>query len=73
MTDGFLMVETEMLRGPWVMGETYSVADAYLFTVARWIEADNVDISRIPRVLEHRERMMQRPAVARALAAQNAA
>ena len=73
MTDGFVMVETEMLRGPWVMGETYSVADAYLFTVARWIEADNVDISRIPRVLEHRERMMQRPAVARALAAQNAA
>ena len=73
MTDGFLMVETEMLRGPWVMGETYSVADAYLFTVERWLEADNVDIRRTPRVLEHRERMMQRPAVARALAAQNAA
>ncbi len=73
MTDSFAMIENEMLRGPWVMGETYSVADPYLFTVARWIEADNVDTARIPRVLEHRQRMLERPAVAKALAAQNAA
>lgn len=73
VTDCFEMIETEMLRGPWVMGDAYSVADAYLFAVARWIEMDHVDTSRIPRVMEHRQRMMERPAVARALTAHVAA
>lgn len=65
VTACFETVEKEMLRGPWVMGDHYTVADAYLFTVAQWIEKDQVDTSRIPRVMDHRERMMQRPAVAR--------
>ena len=25
-----------MLKGPWVMGETYTICDPYLFTVAEW-------------------------------------
>lgn len=66
----FALVERDMLRGPWVMGERYSVADAYLFTVARWIEGDDVDTAPLPRVMEHRQRMAERPAVARVLAAQ---
>ena len=68
----FDLIERTMLRGPWVMGETYSVADAYLFTVAGWIEGDGVDPARLPRVIEHRSRMMERPAVARVVAAQAA-
>ena len=69
----FELIEDGMLRGPWVMGETYSVADPYLFTVAQWIEGDGVDPARFPRVIDHRSRMMQRPAVARALAVATAA
>jgi glutathione S-transferase len=68
VTASFQMVEKEMLRGPWVMGDRYTVADCYLFTVAQWIEKDQVDTSVIPRVMEHRERMMQRPAVAKVVA-----
>lgn len=68
----FDLVEREMLRGPWVMGETYTVADPYLFTVARWIEGDGVDPARLPRVIDHRNRMLERPAVARAVAAEEA-
>ena len=68
----FDLVEREMLRGPWVMGETYTVADPYLFTVAQWIEGDGVDPARLPRVIDHRQRMMERPAVARAIAEQSA-
>lgn len=64
----FDLIEREMLRGPWVAGDTFSIADAYLFTVAQWIEGDSLDTSRIPRVMEHRERVRQRPAVARVLA-----
>ena len=63
----FELIEHEMLNGPWVMGDDYSIADAYLFTVAQWIEGDGLDTSRIPRVMEHRERVKQRPAVAKVL------
>lgn len=60
-----------MLAGPWVMGEAYTICDAYLFTLAQWLEADGVDITRLPRVIDHRNRMAARPAVQRALAAES--
>ncbi|HEX5600391.1 MAG TPA: glutathione S-transferase family protein [Hyphomicrobiaceae bacterium] len=63
----FELIEREFLKGPWVMGDTYTVADPYLFTIAQWLEADGVDTSRLPRVMEHRARMMERPNVKRAL------
>ena len=66
--DGFALIETHMLRGPWVMGETYTVADPYLFTLAQWLEADGVDTARIPRVMAHRARMAELPNVRRAIA-----
>jgi glutathione S-transferase len=57
-----------MLRGPWVMGDRYTIADPYLFTLAQWLEADGVDLTRIPRVIEHRSRMASRPNVKNAIA-----
>jgi glutathione S-transferase len=63
----FALIEGEMLRGPWVMGEAYSIADPYLFTLARWMEIDGLDPAAFPRVLDHRDRMRARPAVQRAL------
>lgn len=66
----FAVIEDGMLEGPWVMGETYTIADPYLFTLAQWLELDGVDLARLPRVLEHRERVRARPAVQRALAAE---
>ena len=63
----FDLIESEMLQGPWVMGDSYTVADPYLFTVAQWLEGDGVDLDRIPHVLDHRNRMSKRPAVQKAL------
>lgn len=68
MAEGFDMIERDLLAGPWVMGEQYTVADAYLYTIARWLEGDGVDPARFPRVLDHTRRMAARPAVARVLA-----
>jgi glutathione S-transferase len=62
------IIERDMLKGPWVMGEAYTICDPYLFTVAEWMENDGVDPKRFPRVHDHRNRMYQRPAVKRALA-----
>lgn len=61
-------IERDFLTGPWVMGDAYSIADVYLFTVAQWLEDDGVDPKRFPRILEHRRRVAERPAVKRALA-----
>jgi len=62
------IIEREMLKGPWVMGDAYTICDPYLFTVAEWMESDGIDPKRFPRVLDHRTRMSERPAVKRALA-----
>ncbi|MFC4272485.1 glutathione S-transferase [Sneathiella chungangensis] len=70
MADCFALIQTEMFEGPWVMGNDYSVADPYLFTVGRWLEGDDVDIKDYPKIAEHSARMTERPAVQRALAEQ---
>lgn len=66
----FALIESEMFQGPWVFGDTYSISDAYLFTLARWMEADGVEPSRFPKVADHRARMAELPAVRRVLAAE---
>lgn len=70
--DAFKLLEATMFKGPWVMGERYTVCDPYLFTVARWMEGDGVDPAQFPALLAHRQRMAERPAVVRALAHQAA-
>jgi glutathione S-transferase len=62
------LIERHMFRGPWVMGEAYTICDPYLFTIAQWMEGDGVDPARFPRVADHRRRMAERPAVRKAIA-----
>jgi glutathione S-transferase len=64
----FELIEREMLKGPWVMGEHYTICDPYLFTLAQWLKKDGVDPKRIPRVVDHRRRMSERPGVKKAIA-----
>lgn len=68
----FDLIEREYFQGPWVMGPHYTIADPYLFTIARWLEADGVDPKRFPKVLDHRNRMTERPAVKKVLARESA-
>ncbi|NLR95351.1 glutathione S-transferase [Rhizobium sp. P38BS-XIX] len=67
MAESFALLEDKMFKGPWVMGDQYTVADGYLFTMARWLSVDNVDINRFPKVSAHYARMLERPAVKKAL------
>ncbi len=68
VTACYRLIEDNMFRGPWVMGETYTICDPYLFTIAQWLEGDGVDPSRFPKVIDHRRRMSQRPEVQKAIA-----
>lgn len=66
--EGFGLIERDMFVGPWVMGETYTICDPYLFTLAQWLEADGVDRARLPKIQEHSRQMAERPSVRKALA-----
>ena len=68
----FTLIEEKMLEGPWVMGEQYTVADGYLFTLTNWLPGDSVDPTRFEKVSAHHTRMLERPAVQRAIAAERA-
>jgi glutathione S-transferase len=70
MTECFELIEHKLLKGPWVTGEQYTICDPYLFTIGSWIEGDGVDTTKLPRVIEHRRRMLARPAVQKAIAAE---
>ena len=68
MTECFSLIEHGMFAGPWVMGESYTICDPYLYTLSGWLAGDSVDIALFPHVNEHRRRMEERPAVQRVLA-----
>ena len=70
--DCFELIETTLLQGPWVMGNTYTICDPYLFTLAQWLDGDGVDVNRFPKLVALQTRMSDRPAVQRALATQRA-
>src|SRR3981081_1551168 len=68
----FALIERNLLKGPWVMGEQYTICDPYLFTVAGWLEGDSVDLSTLPKVMDHRRGLSQRAAVKKVLAEEQA-
>src|SRR5262249_25541017 len=53
--------------GPYLMGEPFTVADAYLFTVLRWAAQVGLDMSPWPTLISFRERVLERPSVIQAL------
>jgi len=68
----FQLIEDKMLKGPFVLGEQFTVADAYLFTLSQWLPGDSVDIKRYPKIDAHHHVVAARPAVQRAIAAEKA-
>lgn len=69
----FDLIERQMIAGPWVTGNDYSICDPYLYTISRWLEGDGVDVARFPKVNRHFQLMAARPAVIKALAVETAA
>ncbi|OAN54130.1 glutathione S-transferase [Paramagnetospirillum marisnigri] len=57
-------------RGPYLMGERFTVADGYLFTVFNWQPRIGLDQANWPNLAAHSARVRERPAVQAALAAE---
>jgi glutathione S-transferase len=68
MTECFSLIEHGIFAGPWVMGESYTICDPYLYTLSGWLPSDGVDLALFPRVNEHRRHMEERAAVRSVLA-----
>jgi glutathione S-transferase len=64
------LIERDMLKGPWVMGEAYTICDIYLFALGQWLEGDGVDLALLPKVSAHRQRVSERAAVKSVVAAE---
>jgi glutathione S-transferase len=61
----------EQLEGkPWLMGDTFTVADGYLFTCARWGAFVGVDTSGYKNLTAYLARVQARPAVQAAMKAE---
>ena len=60
-------VDGELAEKPYLMGETFSVADPYLFTVTNWAPKVGLDISGLAHLAAFRERVASRPAVQAAM------
>jgi glutathione S-transferase len=68
MAESFTLIEEQMLKGPWVLGERFSTSDLYLYTLTRWLEGDGVAVSRFPKVADHMRRMEAKPQVQKVVA-----
>jgi len=65
------LVENAFTDGrPFLTGDTFTVADAYLFTLTNWTKFVGMDLGRWPSLQNHAARVAGRPAVQAALKAE---
>lgn len=73
MITGRLQIINEELKSkPYLMGENFSVADAYLFTILTWCPKVGIDLAQFPAVTEFKKRVADRPKVKEVLEAEAA-
>ena len=63
-------IDGQLAGKPYLMGEHFTVADAYLFTVTGWAGLVKVDISGLANIAAFRARVAARPAVQAAMKAE---
>jgi glutathione S-transferase len=63
-------VDGELVGKQYLMGDTFTVADAYLFTVTGWARHVGPDLAGLLNLLAYRERVGARPAVIAAMKAE---
>lgn len=66
--EAFEMIDGRMIKGPFVMGRDYTIADMYLFTLARWLPGQGLEASQFPKVEGVMKAIADRPAVKKVVA-----
>lgn len=63
----FALLERHLESQPYLLGQRFTVADAYCFTVASWSHRLRIDLSPYPSLRDYLQRIAQRPKVREAL------
>jgi glutathione S-transferase len=66
----FALLEAKLGQQDYLLGATFSVADAYLFTVVSWCKFFAIDVNRWQALSQYMRRVGSRPAVQAALRAE---
>ena len=66
----FAYLDKILAAQPFLTGSTFTIADAYLFTVVNWTNYHHVDLSPFPHLQAFQNRVASRPKVQEALEAE---
>jgi glutathione S-transferase len=70
ISERFVYLQDVLNDRAFLMGETFTVADAYLFVMLQWCQPHGIDLALYPNLDDYEYRIAQRPAVQAALAAE---
>lgn len=68
MSESAQFFTNECLRGDFVLGDQFSVADAHAYMLCSWLEGDGVDLAGLPEIRAYLARMNARASVRSAVA-----
>ncbi|MGH8249247.1 MAG: glutathione transferase GstA [Steroidobacteraceae bacterium] len=66
----YAFIEKQLEGRPFLLGDHFTAADAYLFVVTNWARGVKLDLSEFPNLLALQKRIAARPAVRRAMVAE---
>lgn len=64
------LLDKKLAQQPWLLGDTFTAADAYLFVVTNWAKGAELDLSEFPALTMFQQRVAARPAVQAAMQAE---
>ncbi len=70
LSKGYDYISDHLKKNKFLMGDDFTVADAYLFTVLNWATFVKIDLSHWPQIADYFTRVAERPAVRDALKAE---
>ncbi|AIF47787.1 glutathione transferase GstA [Dyella japonica] len=66
----YALLDQHLAKHQWLVGDHFTAADAYLFTVTNWAQHVNFDLSAFPAIQAFQQRVAARPNVQAALKAE---
>lgn len=70
LSERFDWLSGQLSERPYLAGERFTAADAYLFTVLNWTQFVNIDLGKWPVLAKYRQTIAARPAVQAAMQAE---
>jgi glutathione S-transferase len=70
ISERFMYLEDVLTDRKFLMGETFTIADAYLFVMLQWAAKFDIDLFLYPNLADYEDRVYARPAVQAAMAAE---